>query len=336
MLACPSCGTDNRTGRRFCRSCGAELGVTCPACGTINEPGDRFCGSCGTSIEAGTAAVVAGAPATPGAAGTAARPTPTATTERRFVSVLFADLVGSTGLAEGRDPEAVRDVLSRYYDLARTIVERYGGSVEKFIGDAVAAVWGARVAHEDDAERAVRAALELVDAVAALDTGPGFPGLAARAAVLTGEVAAGFGGTGEGAVSGDLMNSASRLQGAAEPGTVLVGEATVRASESAIAYEPRGEAELRGRVEPIATWQALRVVAGRRGYGRTARLEAPFVGRDDELRLLKELYHTTARDRRSRLVSITGIAGIGKSRLGWEFEKYIDGLVETVYWHRGR
>ena len=342
-LACANCGTDNRPGRRFCRSCGVELGVACPACGTVNEPGDRFCGSCGTAIETGAVPVASAATATGTAITASRRPqagsqpaVPAAPTERRLVSVLFADLVGSTGLAEGRDPEAVRELLSRYYDVARTIVERYGGIVEKFIGDAVAVVWGARVAHEDDAERAVRAALDLVAAVGAIDLGTGLPPLSARAAVLTGEVAAGVAGTGEGVVSGDLMNSASRLQGLAEPGTVLAGEATVRATESAIAYEPRGEVQLRGRTEPIAAWRAVRVVAGRGGYGRTARLEAPFVGRDDELRLLKELYHATARDRRARLVSITGIAGIGKSRLAWEFWKYIDGLMETVYWHAGR
>ena len=122
----------------------------------------------------------------------------------------------------------------------------------------------------------------------------------------------------------------------APPGSVLVGEATVHTSESAIVYEPAGEQPLRGKVLPVAAWRAVRVVAGRGGFGRTARLEAPFVGRDDELRLLKELLHATARDRRARLVSVLGIAGIGKSRLAWELEKYIDGLVEIIYWHQGR
>jgi predicted ATPase len=137
-------------------------------------------------------------------------------------------------------------------------------------------------------------------------------------------------------VAGDLVNTASRLQSVAPPGAVLVGEVTLRASEAAIDYEPAGEQVLKGRTAPVPAWRALRVAAGRLGSGRVTRLEPPFVGRDDELRLLKEVFHQTARERRPRLVSITGIAGIGKSRLAWELEKYIDGLVETVYWHQGR
>jgi class 3 adenylate cyclase/tetratricopeptide (TPR) repeat protein len=251
------------------------------------------------------------------------------------VSVLFADLVGSTGMAEGQDVEVVREALGRYYDTARDIVGRYGGSIEKFIGDAVMAVWGSPVAHEDDAERAVRAALDLVVAAGTLRSPTGTP-LSVRAGILTGEAAVALDAEGQGMVAGDLVNAASRLQSVAPPGTVLVGEATVRASEASVAYEPAGEQVLKGREAPVVAWRALRVVAGRGGSKRAARLEAPFVGRDDELRLLKEVFHQTARERRPRLVSITGIAGIGKSRLAWELEKYIDGLVETVYWHQGR
>ena len=137
-------------------------------------------------------------------------------------------------------------------------------------------------------------------------------------------------------VAGDLVNTASRLQSVAPPGSVLVGEATVRGSESAIAYEPVGDQMLRGKQLPVPAWRATRVVAGRGGSGRSTRLEAPFVGRDDELRLLKELLHATTRERRPRLVSVLGIPGIGKSRLAWELEKYVDGLVEGIYWHQGR
>ncbi len=145
--------------------------------------------------------------------------------ERRHVSVLFADLVGFTPFAEERDAEEVRDILSRYFELAGEVIARHGGSVEKFIGDAVMAVWGAPVAHEDDAERAVRAGLELVAAVRRL--GPTF---AARARVLTGEAAVTVGATGQGMVAGDLVNTAARLQAVAPPGAVLVGEATARAA----------------------------------------------------------------------------------------------------------
>ena len=256
--------------------------------------------------------------------------------ERRLVSVLFADLVGFTALADARDPEAVRDLLTRYFDSAREIVDRYGGVVEKFIGDAVMAVWGTPVAHEDDAERSVRAALDLVDAVRALGTDSGLPGLALRAGVLTGEAAVTLGATDQGMVAGDPVNTASRLQAAAEPGTVLVGEATYRAASGAIVFEPAGDQTLKGKPVPVPAWRALRVVAKRGGAGRSESLEPPFVGRDEELRLLKDLFHTTSRERRPRLVSVIGHAGFGKSRLAWEFYKYIDGVLQVVYWHQGR
>ena len=247
------------------------------------------------------------------------------------MTVLFADLVGFTSLAEGRDSEAVRELLTRYFDVARDVIERYGGTVEKFIGDAVMAVWGAPVAHEDDAERCVRAALELVDAIRSLA-----PGLQARAGILTGEAAVTLGAQNQGMVAGDLVNTASRLESAAAPGTVLVGEATQRASADAIAFEPIGDQILKGKELPVPAWVALRVVSKRKGLGRSDRLEAPFVGRDAELRLLKDLFHATAREKRARLVSITGQAGIGKTRLAWEFQKYVDGVVEGVWWHDGR
>ncbi len=253
-------------------------------------------------------------------------------TERRLVSILFADLVGFTSLADDSDPEAVREFLGRYFELAREVVERYGGSIEKFIGDAVMAVWGTPAAREDDAERAVRAALDLVAAVPALAADRP----QARAAVLTGEAAAVIGAQGQGMVAGDLVNTASRLQSAAPPGTVLVGEATQRAAIDAIVFEAAGEQILRGKTAPVAAWRALRVVGGRRGAGRSNRVEPPFVGRDEELQLLKDLLHATARDGRARLASIIGIAGIGKSRLAWELEKYVDGVAADIYWHRGR
>ncbi len=318
LAACGACGTENRVGRKFCAECGAPLGaVSCPGCGVANEPGEKFCGECG-------AALAAQAQPT-----TAAALPPQA--ERRLVSVLFADLVGFTTSSESRDAEDTRELLSRYFDTARTVIERYGGTVEKFIGDAVMAVWGAPVANEDDAERAVRAGLELVSAVPTLDLG-----LQARAGVLTGEAAVTLGAEGQGMVAGDLVNTASRIQSAADPGTVLAGDATKRATEAAIVYDEAGLHTVKGKTEPLQLWRALRVVASRRGEGRSVGLEAPFVGREREFRLVKDLFHTSVDDRRASLVSVVGVAGIGKSRLAWEFEKYIDGLVDNVWWHRGR
>jgi class 3 adenylate cyclase/tetratricopeptide (TPR) repeat protein len=321
---CAACGTENRSDRRFCRQCGLPLANACGVCGASNEPGDRFCGNCGTTLPQAEAT-----PAT-GAASTAA------TTERRLVSVLFLDLVGFTTQSESRDPEEVQGIQRRYFDLARDVIGRYRGTIEKFIGDAVMAVWGTPVAFEDDAERAVRAALDLVGSVAGLDTGDPNLRLQARAAVMSGEVAVTLGATGQGMVSGDLVNTAARLQGAAVAGSVLVGDATRRATEAAIGYESVGEPALKGKREGVEAWRAIAVLAGRGGAGRAEVLEPPFVGRESEFHLLKELLHATGRERRARLVSITGIAGIGKSRLAWELEKYIDGIAEDVYWHQGR
>ncbi len=319
-MRCQACLSDNREGRRYCAGCGAELVVECPACGSANEPGDRFCGACGTAMAQ--------------AAAPAAAATPPPATERRTVSVLFADLVGFTVLAGARDPEEVRELLTSYFDAARSAVERHGGTVEKFIGDAVMAVWGAPTSQEDDAERAVRVALELVDAVHALGERTGIE-LSARAAVATGEAAVTVGAVGQGIVAGDLVNTASRIQGAAEPGSVLVDDATRRLTEAAIVCEAAGTFDLKGKPEPVALWRAMRVSSARRGVGRSAGLDPPFVGRDRELRLLKDVFHATEGGR-AHLVSVTGIAGIGKSRLAWEFEKYADGLAGEVLWHRGR
>jgi class 3 adenylate cyclase/tetratricopeptide (TPR) repeat protein len=262
--------------------------------------------------------------------------TPDVASERRLVSVLFADLVGFTTLSESRDPEEVREALTRYFEIARRIVTRYGGIVEKFIGDAVMAVWGTPVATEDDAERAVRAALDLTAAVSELGAEVGVRDLRARAGVLTGEAAVSLGAVAEGMVAGDLVNTASRVQSAAAPGSVFVGDATRRATEAAVVYEDAGVFELKGKAEPVALWRAVRVVAGARGSLKSAGLEAPFVGRDRELRTVKELFFSCGEDRKAHLVSIVGVAGIGKSRLAWEFYKFFDGLPQVTWYHRGR
>ena len=252
------------------------------------------------------------------------------------MSVLFADLVGFTAASEKRDAEETREFLSRYFETCRRLVGLYGGTVEKFIGDAVMAVWGTPVATEDDPERAVRAALELVAAVQALGEEVGAAELQARAGVLSGEAAVTVGAEGEGMVAGDLVNTASRVQSLAPPGAVFVGEGTRRATEQAVVYESAGSHEVKGKSGLVPVWRALRVVSGGRGALKAEGLEAPFVGRDRELRLLKELFHASAEEGRAYLVSVTGIGGIGKSRLAWEFFKYMDGLPQTTMWHRGR
>jgi class 3 adenylate cyclase len=296
-------------------------------CGTVNPAEAKFCGNCGTALVVGGSSVAAALDQAQPVGGPGVA-------ERRLVSVLFVDLVGFTTASEQRDAEDTRELLTTYYDTAREIVARHGGTIEKFIGDAVMAVWGAPSAHEDDAERAVRAALEIVSDVPRLAAGSDT--LQARAGVLTGEAAITVGLIGQGMIAGDLVNTASRLQSIATPGTVLVGDATYRAASRSISFEDAGQRELKGKELPVQLWRAVSVVAKRGGEGRAATLEPPFVGRDDELSQLKDLFHATARDGKSRLVTLSGVAGIGKSRLLWELEKYLDGVVDLVYWHGGR
>ena len=343
MARCRQCGASVEAGHRFCGECGCPL-EGCPSCGEPVAAGKKFCHSCGHALNLtapapavasrpGTGLPLSAQPAVAAAgAGTAGGPV----AERRVCSVLFCDVVGFTPLSESRDPEAVRELLSRYFETARTVIGRYGGVVEKFIGDAVMAVWGTPVAAEGDAERAVRAGLDLVGAVADLGAEAGVPGLAARAGVVTGEVAVTLGATHEGMVAGDAVNTAARVQAAAGPGQVLVDGATQRLAGGGVRFADAGEQALKGKAEPVRLWRGVRVLAGVGGSQRVDGLEAPLIGRDAELRTVKELFHAAAERRVPRLVLVSGPAGVGKSRLGWEFEKYTDGLKEEVWWHRGR
>ncbi len=325
-MGCGRCGAPLADGDRFCPDCGAPVGA-CPSCGEPLTVGKPFCRYCGASLFD-----AAHAPS----AATVPRPFPEPAAERRVCSLLFCDVVGFTPLSEARDPEAVRELLSRYFGVARTVVGRYGGAVEKFIGDAVMAVWGTPAATEGDAERAVRAALDLVAAVAELGAEADVPGLMARAGVVTGEVAVNLGAVGEGMVAGDAVNTASRVQAAAEPGTVLADGATQRLAGSAIGFADAGEHVLKGKSELARLWRATRVLSAVGGAQRVDGLEAPLTGRDAELRTVRELFHAAAERRVPRLVLVSGPAGVGKSRLGWEFEKYADGLAAELWWHRGR
>ncbi len=300
-----------------------ELALLCPNCSTPSESGDRFCGQCGSTLLTPFA----------GPAETAMRD-PLALAELRLASVLCVDLAGLSTLSESRGADDIGELLGLYFESARTVVDRYGGTVQTFIGGAVMAVWGVPSAHGDDAERAVRAALDLVDAVAAFGEEVGAPDLRARAGVVTGQVAALD--IPEAHIVGDPVSTAAGVPPAADPGSVLVDDVTREAASLAIAFEEAGEHVIEGKVAPLRLWRAVRVVAGVGGAQRDQLHESSFLGREADLRLLKELFHGAIDRGSSRLVAVTGEAGIGKSRLRWEFMKYVDGLSQRFLWHSGR
>ena len=324
-MVCQSCGSGNAETARFCGSCGTRLTASCPSCRADVPVGLRFCNACGSQIPDGDRR------GRPGEAGPEAGPQ----SERRLVSVLFVDLEDFTGLTENLDPEDVRNLQARYFEVARSVVAHYGGTIEKFIGDAVMAVWGAPIAHEDDAERAVRAALELVAAVGKLRGAVPGRRLSARAAVCTGEAAVTLGAEGQGMVAGDLVNTSARLQAAAPSNTVLVDDTTRRVVGDPVTFEPALIEALKGKSRAVDTWRAVGL-AGERPKGRAAGHSGPFIGRDAQLGELVDLYARCVAERRSRIVSVLGIAGIGKSRLLWEFERHLEALPEVLALHVGR
>jgi class 3 adenylate cyclase/predicted ATPase len=304
-LPCPSCGTPTAPDLRFCGNCGASLEQTCPSCGNSWPPSFRFCGSCGTPL---------GAP-TPAAPTPATGITPE---ERKDVTVLFADLSGSTELATRLDPEDLRGVLRPFFDAMVEEIERFGGTVEKFIGDAVMAVFGVPVAHEDDPERAVRAAFAMQERMGPLNrevSARAGGDLDLRVGVNTGEVLAAHESHREGYVTGEVVNVAARLQTVADAGGVVVGQATHDATADTIGYRDLGPTELKGIEQPVAVYQAL---PGGRPEGRR-RPDAPMVGRDDELELLRLVLGRAQKQSKPGLVTLLGPPGIGKSRLAKEF-----------------
>ena len=246
--------------------------------------------------------------------------------ERRQVTVVFADLSGYTAIAERMDPEAVKNLVDRSLRRLGEEVDRYGGRVDKYIGDNVMAVFGAPVAHEDDAERAVRAALGMQYAMTeineSLNDTHGVT-LELRVGVNTGEVVAGAVGDGY-TVIGDTVNVAARLQSAARPGSVTVGQRTFRATGQAVEYQRLEPLELKGKAEPVPAWEAVGLLVSQAGRGRRASSgETPLVGRSDKLDLLRSVYDRVERERRAHLVTVIGQAGVGKSRLRLELERLL-------------
>jgi class 3 adenylate cyclase len=267
----------------------------------------------------------------------AAAPAQTAE-ERKIVSVLFTDLVGFTGRAEGLDPEDVRAMLSPYYAGLREQIEQRGGTVEKFIGDAVMAVFGAPVAHEDDAERAVRTALAIREAIRELNEQSPNLELQIRTAVNTGEAVVALGARpseGEGIASGDVVNTAARLQSAAPIDGILVGEATYRATRHVIDYREAPPVEAKGKSLPITVWEAVGAHA-RYGIDVDQRSATPLVGRESELGFLTEALTRCRTEQTAQLVTLVGVPGVGKSRLVAEFFRILDADPEIYWWRQGR
>ena len=260
-----------------------------------------------------------------------------ASRERKVVTVLFADLVGFTSRAEELDPEDVEAILRPYHERLRSELERHGGTVEKFIGDAVVALFGAPVAHEDDPERAVRAALAVQEAIAELNESSPKLALQVRIGVSSGEalvaVAARF-GEGEHMATGDVMNTAARLQQAAPAAAVLVGEATYRATREAIEYREVEPVEAKGKAKPVLAWLA-ETARSPLGVEVVQRGPSKLVGRRDELRLLRDAFERVRREASPQLVTLVGVPGIGKSRLTYELLKSLEGSSDFV-WRQGR
>jgi len=285
--------------------------AACPACGSANPDGARFCNGCAAKL--GTAATAA------------------AREERKVVTVLFADLAGFTARSETLDPEDVRAFLLPYYEVLSSEITRHGGLVDRFLGDGVMALFGAPVAHEDDPERAVRAALRIIERIPGLGLD-----LHLRLGINTGSVlfAAGSGGERDDAVTGDAVNTAARLQALAPTDGVVVGEATYRATSHLFAYEALPPTLVKGKAEPLGVWQALRALA--HPAGELHAEATPFVGRDLELALLVGLFERSRATPSLELATIIAEPGLGKSRLVRELARHVESLPDHVTWRVGR
>jgi class 3 adenylate cyclase/tetratricopeptide (TPR) repeat protein len=285
--------------------------TVCAACGKDNPEGFKFCGACGASLRQ------------PG----------TAREERKVVTVLFADLVGFTSRAERMDPEDVRALLAPYHGRLREELERFGGTVEKFIGDAVMALFGAPVAHEDDPERAVRAALAIRDWVRDQEEE-----LQLRIAVNTGEALIALDArpeAGEGMASGDVVNTTARLQAAAPVNGILVGEMTYRATRHAIEYGDAAPVAAKGKAERVPVWEALQARAAQ-GVDLLRSVRTALVGRTRELDALRDALTRARAERTTQLVTLVGVPGIGKSRLVYELLQVVERDHELIRWRQGR
>ncbi|HEY8018711.1 MAG TPA: adenylate/guanylate cyclase domain-containing protein, partial [Actinomycetota bacterium] len=290
--------------------------ATCPACGHENRDGAKFCEECATPL------------------GTPARPV---AEERKVVTALFCDLVGFTATSEAADPEDIDRMLTAYAAMARERIEAYGGVVEKFIGDAVVGIFGVPAAHEDDPERAVRAALRIAEDAAELEAIGGAP-LTLRIGINTGETLVRLGvvpSSGERMLAGDAINTASRIQSVAPEMGVAVGLDTYGATSQVFDYEELEPATLKGKSEPVRVFHAKAPLA-RFGSDLTRTHDTPFIGREIDLALLKGIFDKAVAADAPQLVTVVGEPGLGKSRIAAELFAHLDARSDLITWRQGR
>jgi class 3 adenylate cyclase/tetratricopeptide (TPR) repeat protein len=360
-MKCSTCGFNNQPGMKFCGECGAALltaqpDVTCASCGHINRAVSQYCANCGTKLNAeaenkcpncghlnrAIARVCAecGFELTPRSA--------VKYDERRIVTIIFGDIAGFTAMSEQLDPEEVKQISSTCFARLSKEVADYDGHVDKYLGDNIMVLFGAPIAHEDDAERAVRCALEMQRAVRSLSEtleremaakhGLHF-NLELHIGINTGEVMAGIMGGNRDqdyTVMGDAVNLASRLQHAADPGKILVGQLTFQATHEAVEYREKEPLKVRGKQMPVPVWEVIGLRSQRDRLRSSIGLEAPMVGRASQFSRLKALYQTAVEQRKPVRVVVYGEAGMGKSRFLLEFEKYAEGLPQQPSFRKGR
>jgi class 3 adenylate cyclase len=316
-MRCSKCGAENREGARFCDKCGANLSLKCPSCGAENRTDAKFCNSCGAALSG----IGSTGEAKPDQIPRTAIETDRLEGERRHLSVVFCDLVGSTELSHHLDPEESRAIVLLYQRKAAQVVEQFGGHVAKFLGDGVMALFGWPQAHEDDAERAVRAALLILEEISVLNRESQGPRLSARIGIHTGEAVVAAGGDEAPDVFGDAPNLASRVQNAADSNTVVITARTQQLVAGRFVVESLGNKDLKGIDEPVELFRVIRP-SGARGHlaASAVRGLTPFVGREDELRTLLNRWEL-AREGEGQVVLISGEAGIGKSRLVRQFRE---------------
>jgi class 3 adenylate cyclase/tetratricopeptide (TPR) repeat protein len=314
-MHCSKCGSENPADNNFCAGCGNALTRPCAKCGAENPATSNFCGKCGAPLEASASTPPSEIPPvqTRGLVG-----------ERRHLTVLFCDLAGSTAIAAQLDPEEWRETVAGYHRTAAEAITRFDGHVAKYLGDGVMAYFGWPAAHDNDAERATRAGLALLDAIAKLNEQPGHAKLSARVGIDSGAVVVGKGAGSEADVFGDAPNIAARVQSAAEPGSVAISDATHRLIAGLFVVEDRGAQALKGLERPLQLYRVVRPSGMRGRFPAMAAMRGmtPFIGREDELRLLMNRWERV-REGEGQVVTIIGEAGIGKSRLVQRFREEI-------------